>query len=297
MDDTLGDIWELDELLAVFDVKSMGGDRFLGAPAPERLRHEPTTRAMVDGSQILAQSIVAASRTESDRFVKSGHMIFARAASAAEPIDLVVERMHSGRSFSSLSVSALQADRLCARGLFLLDTAVPDFVHHAEPMPELPGPDACDPLELPLRGRELRLLEGSDYASPEAVGPPSLHVWVQYDPTPTDPVIRQALLAHLCGPFTIGVSMRPHAGVGEAQAHRTLSTAVLSLTVRFHEACALDGWLLYSHQGLHAGRGLCDGAGRIFEQTGRLVGSFEQEGLLRPLPPERSAKTRTRNVL
>ena len=67
-------------------------------------------------------------------------------------------------------------------------------------------------------------------------------------------------------------------------AHRTLSTGVLSLTVRFHLDRALDDWLLYHHDALHAGRGLCDGKGRIFHRDGTLLASFEQEGLLRALP-------------
>jgi acyl-CoA thioesterase II len=137
---------------------------------------------------------------------------------------------------------------------------------------------------------------GTDYARPDAVGPPRLDVWVRYAHAPEDPAIRQAVIAHLSGPFTIGTSMRPHAGFGEAQAHRTLSTGVLSLTVRYHDACALDGWLLVAHESVHAGRGLCDGVGRIFERSGRLVATFSQEALLRAAP-ERTAGMEVRSRL
>lgn len=290
-------VWKLDELIALFDVEALGKDRFRARSLPERIRPEDEARGMVEGSQILGQALVAASRAESDRFVKSAHMIFARPANTAAPIELTLDRLHSGRGFSSCSVTAHQGERSCARGLFLLDAGAPDFVHHAAAMPDVPGPDAAAPYEMPLEGRELRIAGGADFEEPDAIGPPRLDVWVRYARAPEEPAVRQALLADLCGPFTIGTSLRPHAGFGQAQAHRTLSTGVLSLTVHFHEASALDDWLLYSHESVHTGRGLCDGHGRIFERGGRLVASFSQEGLLRPLPAQASAGRSRRDVL
>jgi acyl-CoA thioesterase len=82
--------------------------------------------------------------------------------------------------------------------------------------------------------------------------------------------------------------MRPHPGVGQQEAHRSISTGVLSLTVHFHAPCDLQGWMLLDHDALHAGRGLCDGKGRIFDASARLLASFEQEALLRPLPADRT---------
>jgi len=297
MKDPMGDTWELEELLAVFDVEPLGSDRFCAAAGPERLRSADATRAMIDGSQILGQAVVAASRAESGRFVKSAHMIFARAASAAAPIELLVERIHSGRSFSSLSIRALQGERLCASGLLLLDDHAPNTLHHSASAPRVCRPEEAAPFELPVRGRELRVVSGADYAQPDAVGPPSLDVWVRYERAPKDLAIRQALLAHLCGPFSIGVAMRPHPGYGETQAHRAMSTGVLSLTVHFHEPCTLEGWLLYGHESVHAGRGLCDGVGRIFADGERLVASFAQEGMLRPLRSGQISGMRAAEVL
>lgn len=288
--------WELDELYGVFDVEQVGEDRFRATSAPERIRPEDGSRAMVDGHQLLGQAVVAASRSASDRFVKSAHMVFARAASAAAPVELAVDRIHQGRSFSSLSVRALQGERLCAQGLFLLDTDELDTIRHAAALPAGVDPERAEPFPYPVRGRELRMPAGTDYARPDAVGPPRLDVWVRYAHAPEDPAIRQAVIAHLSGPFTIGTSMRPHAGFGEAQAHRTLSTGVLSLTVRYHDPCALDGWLLVAHESVHAGRGLCDGVGRIFERSGRLVATFSQEALLRAAP-ERTAGMEVRSRL
>ena len=292
------DTWQLEDLFGIFDVEALAGGGFRGESLPARLRSEEQPYGIVEGSQILGQALVAASRSESDRFVKSAHMIFARPVThSGGAVELALEGLASGRSFSSLQVRALQGERSCAGGLFLLDTDAPDCLRHEPPLPEVCAPEDSIPYDMGVPGRELRLVEGADFAEADATGPPTLDVWVRYARAPKDPAIRQAVIAHLCGAFTIGTAMRPHAGYGQAQAHRTLSTGVLSLTLHYHAPCALDDWLLYSHDSLHTGRGLCDGKGRIFERSGRLIASFEQEALLRPLPTEVAASIKPREVL
>ncbi len=292
--------WRLDELFDVFELKQVGRDGFLGESIPERLRPAEAERAVVDGSQLLGQSIVAARRTQPERVVKSIHMIFSRPALAPAPVEFRIETSHAGRSFASLVVTAEQAGRLCARGIVLLDNDESDCVQHAPPIPQAGDPATGVEYDALVTGREVRIVAGGDYADPAASGPPSLDVWVRYASSPDDPAIRQAVLAQFCGRHIIGTAMRPHAGYGESLAHRTLSTGVLSLTVRFHEDHALDDWLLYSHDALHAGRGLCDGKGRIFHRDGRLLASFEQEGVIKPLSEQalaEAAKRGRQNVM
>ena len=124
------------------------------------------------------------------------------------------------------------------------------------------------------------------------MGLAALDVWVRYEKSPDERALRQALIAQFCGRHTIGTALRPHAGLGEAQAHRTLSTGVLSLSVRFHADRPLDDWLLYTHDALHAGRGLCDGKGRVFHRGGELLASFELEAMVRPLDAAAAAAAR-----
>ena len=238
---------------------------------------------VVDGSQLLGQAIVAAVRQEPGRVVKSAHMIFARAADTRSPVELELDPLHSGRSFASLSVEVRQGGRSCARAMLLLDGDAEDLVRRAAEAPTLPGPDACEPFALGTLGRDVRLVEGTDYTEPARVGPPTLDAWVRWDECPEELALSQALVAQMCGPFLIGVAMRPHQGMGETDAHRTLSTGVLSLTVHFHDPGPVDDWHLFHHESPHAGRGLCDGEGRIYK-SGGLVASFHQEGLLRAIP-------------
>jgi acyl-CoA thioesterase-2 len=275
--------WRLDELFDLFEPEALGGGAFRGATIPERLRPTGDERAVVDGSQLLGQSIVASRRMQPERIVKSAHMIFSRPVLAPEPIELSVETSHAGRSFASMLVTVQQAGRLCARAILLLDKDEPDCIRHAAPIPRSGDPASGVVYDALVAGREVRIVDGGDYADPALTGPAQLDVWVRYASSPEDPAIRQALLAQFCGRHTIGTAMRPHADYGEGNAHRTLSTGVLSLSVHFHEDHALDDWLLYSHDALHAGRGLCDGKGRVFHRDGPLLASFELEGVIKPL--------------
>ena len=75
--------------------------------------------------------------------------------------------------------------------------------------------------------------------------------------------------------------MRPHRGVGQAQAHRTLSTGVLSHTLTFHEPCSASEWLLLAHRSPYAGRGRSYGYANVFRSDGQLVASFVQDGMIR----------------
>ena len=284
VDRTPHDPWTLAELIDVLDVEQLDRDRFRGATAPKREREGGAPeRVVVDGSQLLGQAIVAAVRQEPGRVVKSAHMVFARSADTQGPVELDLDPLHSGRTFASLSVEVRQGDRACARGVFLLDGDGEDLIRHADEAPSLPGPDACEPFALGTLGREVRLVEGADYVEPTSVGPPTLDAWVHWNECPKELAMSQALIAQMCGPFLIGVAMRPHPGIGERDAHKTLSTGVLSLTVHFHDPGPVDDWFLFHHESPHAGRGLCDGEGRIFK-SGKLVASFRQEGLLRAIP-------------
>jgi acyl-CoA thioesterase-2 len=276
--ETASQVGDLAELLDAFDPYPLGEGRFLARNLDGR------GRDVVDGSQMLAQSIVAACKCVPGKSVKSAHMVFSRAANVHEPLRLDAEVLHAGRSFASVTVTARQGERACARGLLLLDAETLDLVRHQAPMPEVPGPDACPPYEMGVAGRELRIAGGAYTGDPAAPpGPPELFAWLRYREAPAAARLNQALVAHFTGHLTIATAMRPHAGVGEAMAHRTLSTGVLAITVSFHEPVRADQWLLYAHESPHAGRGLAYGRAQVFSQSGRLLASFSLEAMLRGL--------------
>jgi acyl-CoA thioesterase len=194
--------------------------------------------------------------------------------------------LHPGRSFASVTVTARQDERPCARGLLLLDRDTPDLVRHQSEMPKLPGPAAAERCEMGIHGRELRIVDGVYTGDPDApVGPPELYAWLRYREAPPEPYLNQALVAHVTGHLSIATALRPHAGLGQSMAHRTLSTGVLALTISFHDHVRADQWMLYAHESPHAGRGLSYARAQIFAEDGRLLASFSQEAMLRAIDP------------
>ena len=88
-------------------------------------------------------------------------------------------------------------------------------------------------------------------------------------------------MAYSTDGFLIATAMRPHAGVGQAQAHVTLSTGVLSHTLTFHERCPAAEWHLLQQWSSYAGHGRSYGRGDIFRQDGQLAASFVQDAMIR----------------
>jgi acyl-CoA thioesterase II len=273
----------IDSLLRSFKLEPTGCDTY-------RADNMEGGHGVVFGGQLLGQSIVAGLAGQDGKAVKTVHTIFARSASPEAPLSITVERMHAGRAFASSTVTIGQGDRLCARSLVLLSASEPDFIRHADPPPPVPGPDHCTPAAQHLDGWEIRVVGDVDLDDPELVGPPELDVWTRFVGTPDDPALHQALLAFATDGFLIGTAMRPHAGVGQAQAHRSVSTGVISHTLTFHEPCSAGEWLLLSHRSSYAGRGRCYGRANVFRADGTSVAAFVQDGMIRPLEGPASAR-------
>lgn len=245
---------------------------------------DPETYQVVYGGQLLAQMILASDRTAEGKQVASLHAIFARAASPARPIEIDVDTIHDGRSMGSQAVAVHQGDRICAEGLVLRRQDVPDLIRHQPDMPDVDGPEASPPARqagLAAPGSEVRVVDGADTADPDAVGPAELHVWVKLPAAGDHPALGQALLAYGTDGFLIGTAMRPHAGIGQSMAHRSLATGVVSHTVTFHEPVPTGSWLLLAHEGVWAGRGAAYGRAHVFTEDGLLVASFVQESMIR----------------
>lgn len=243
---------------------------------------------VVFGGQLLAQSIVAGLAGQDDKAVKTVHTVFARGASPDAPVEISVEPMHGGRSFASSTVTISQGERLCTRSLVLLSADEPDVIRHADGPPTAAAPDDAVPMSHSDGAWEVRVVDGVDISDPDLVGPPELDVWSRFVGAPDEPAVNQALVAFATDGFLIGASMRPHAGVGQAQAHVTLDTGVVSHTLTFHEPCAAAEWVRLVHHSTYAGHGRAYGRADMFTADGQLVGSFVQDSRIRRMAPPRS---------
>ncbi|MFE4469494.1 acyl-CoA thioesterase [Leifsonia sp. NPDC056824] len=248
----------------------------------------------VFGGQVLAQSIVAATRTVSDdRSIHSMHGYFLRPGDVNYPITFSVDRIHDGRSFSTRRTQAYQ------NGLPILSMIASfqdedEGLEHQVAMPQdLPDPETLpnsaatlEEVEHPVaqywasqRPFDMRHVPSPIYLSVEGAHVAHQAVWFRsIGDLPDDPALHRAALAY-ASDYTIMESvMRRH---GVAWATRGLKAASLDHAMWWHRPARVDEWLLYTQESPSAsgGRGLA--LGRIFSRDGRLVASVAQEATIR----------------
>jgi acyl-CoA thioesterase-2 len=272
--------WSVEGLLDLFDVRPDGKDRFTAETG--LAGHDE--RQVVEGTQVVAQAIVAVAKRFPDKSVRSVHAVFARAVMvSAGPVELEIDVVSEGRSTATAIVAAKQNGKRCITMTVLADVPTDDVIRHHMPRPEVAGPAEANNAEMPMVGRELRLVDVVDVNSPDEVGPPELYAWLHYDPIPTRDDLAKALIAYFTGHLGISTTMRAHQGIGTAQSHLTVSTAPMTITVSFHEPVRWDGWILYTHESTQVGAGMSYVRGAVHTEGGELIASFAQDALIRPL--------------
>ena len=278
-------IWgDADDLLDVLDVRPDGAGSYTSVARGDH------RRPVVEGSQMLGQAIVAAGRHYPGRRTVSAHMVFTRAADAHLPLRFELEELSGGRTFASVEVTVSQGGRRCATGILLLDVVAPDVIRHATPPPGIPGPYESEPCDMSVMGRDIRVVDGAYTDDPDApVGPPVIDAWVRFRHLPDDPYLHAALLAQFTGHMSIAAALRPHAGIGQFAAHRTLSTAINAIGISLHGDVRADGWMLYRHESTFAGDGMTHSSCRVHDQDGHLLASFVVDAMVRKFPDNSAA--------
>jgi acyl-CoA thioesterase II len=264
------------DLMGLLDVRPAGDGSCQCAARQDWMR------PVVEGSQILGQAIVAASRRSPNRRVVSASMVFPRAADARSSYMMQLDPVTDGRTFTALRAHATQGDRTCAFGTLLLDVTAPDVIRHHNPAPEVPGPYDSAPFDMGVTGRDLRIVGDAYTGDPDApVGPPELTAWVRFRQVPDDGAIHAGLLAQFTGHMPIAAALRPHPGIGQDQAHRTLSTAISAISLALHAEVRADRWMLYHHRSTFAGDGMTHAECRVYDEEGGLLASFAVEAMVR----------------
>ena len=275
-------------LLAVLDLRDAGArtteDIFTGVS-----QAMPTGR--VYGGQVLAQTIVAASRTlPPERTVHSMHGYFLRPGDPADGITFSVDRIHDGRSFSTRRTQAFQS----GVPIFSMIASFQDEdpgLEHFEPMPEgVPTPEDVAPVDVealhPISRRmlsaspvDVRHVNSPVYASVEGPHVPQQAVWMKLRrPIGDDPAVHRAALAYLSDLTIQETILRAH---GVAWNAPGLRVASLDHAMWWHRPGRVDDWLLYVQESPNArgGRGLS--TGRVYTRSGVLLASVAQEVMVR----------------
>ena len=278
----------LDELVDLLDLEEIEIGLF-------RARQPDTQLQRAFGGQVLAQALVAASRTVGvSRVLHSLHAYFLRPGRTDIPIVYDVETVRDGKSFSSRRVVARQGGEV----IFYLSSSFHEAeagFEHADPVPDdVPGPEECPRLAEVLSrvaGRSASLWEREwgvldvRYVGDSRPGgslldswhPARARVWVRVEgDLPEDRRLHQAALAYASDLTLLSATTVPHGvfiGIN-------VQAASLDHAMWFHRPFRADDWLLYDQVSPSASAGLGLATARLF-QHGTLVADVAQEGLIR----------------
>src|SRR6478609_9665563 len=251
-------------------------------------------RQRVFGGQVLAQSLVAGSRTVPDgRGVHSMHGYFLRPGDANKPITFGVQRLRDGRSFSARRVHAYQEGMPILSMIASFQTEDEGIEHQSEFPEGIPDPESL-PSTADLLGKfdhpvarhwayerpfDIRHVDPALYVAATGKKEARNAVWMKtFSPMPDDANTHRAALAYASDYTLLESILRKH---GLSWITPGMSVASLDHAMWWHRPVRVDEWLLYVQASPSASgaRGL--GIGRIFSQDGRLVASVAQEGMLR----------------
>jgi len=282
MDQTLAD------LLSLLDLEKIERNIFRGQS------HDIGT-PQVFGGQVLAQALSAANETVKSGIVHSLHAYFLRRGDIEAPIVYQVDHARNGLSFSNRRIVAIQH----GKQIFNMTASfqIPeDGLEHQATMPDVPGPDELADIadvrpaeleHLPEKLRRFLVMSRPFHMRPvrrDDAGSGNLeplqYAWMKAtDSLPEDPDLHQVLLAYISDFQLLGTATLPH---GDRNFIReNLQMASLDHAMWFHKPCRVDEWLLFAYDSPRAAgaRGLARGL--IFDQSGVLVASTAQEGLIR----------------
>ncbi|MFT7687582.1 MAG: acyl-CoA thioesterase-2 [Candidatus Azotimanducaceae bacterium] len=281
---------ELQDLLDLLDLEAIEVNIFRGVSPAEGWQR-------VYGGQVIGQALVAASRTVEDqsRIAHSLHGYFLRPGDTTIPILYEVDRIRDGASFTTRRVVATQR----GRAIFSMSVSfqvIEEGLEHQFEMPVVKRPEDC-PSQLELNEQyaddipeafrkrshtpqpiEMRFAEPLNQYNPVKMTPHQ-NTWIKtVDKMPHDPRLNQCLLAYASDMTLIDTAARPH---GISWTNEKFQVASLDHAMWFHQPFNIDEWLLYSQDSPFSGgaRGLSRGA--FYNQSGTLIASVAQEGLMR----------------
>jgi len=282
----------LSRLLDLLNLEAIEENLFRGLSPPE-----PVQR--VFGGQVLAQALVAATRTvDAARLCHSFHAYFLRPGDPKVPILYQVDRSRDGASFTARRVVAIQHGAQIFTLAASFQKTEPGFEHQAQ-MPLVPDPESLEDDQQVLlrqpdlapaarawiareRAFETRSVLGRGPSGPSGDRPARAavdHIWLRTrGAVSDDPVLQRVLLAFVSDMSLLDTALLPHG----KSIFSDVKVASLDHAMWFHRPFRADDWLLYAQDSPSASGARGFNRGAIYTREGVLVASVAQEGLIRP---------------
>jgi acyl-CoA thioesterase-2 len=275
-------------LLDLLDLEEIELNLFRGRSPQEQSQR-------VFGGQVVGQALAAAGRTVEGRVAHSLKGDFLRPGDPRIPILYEVDRIRDGKSFTTRRVVAIQHGKAIFSMSVSFQVAEEGLEHHL-PMPDVPGPDELpDPTEfyervkakLPEEERhwwegdrpiEVRAFEPLDPIDPKP-GPPYFSAWLRAaGRLPDDGPLHQCVFGYASDMYLLDTCLVPH---GISWLDPKFQSASLDHAIWFHEGFRADEWLLLVQDSPSASGARGFNRGLVYTESGRLVASIAQEGLIR----------------
>jgi acyl-CoA thioesterase II len=272
----------LDDLISLLDLEAIEVNIFRGRQTDE-------ARLRTFGGLVAAQALVAAGRTVENKPVHSLHAYFLRPGDPKSPILYNVDRIRDGRSFATRRVVAIQ------HGEAIFNLSASFHVEEAGLSHQDPMPASVDPELLPTFGDRYKKFADQDwYQRPRPIDlrhatepvrtasqsrPPRQQVWFKPIGTlPNDQLLHACIVAYASDMSLLDSILLPHSVDWNDGSMMGVS---LDHAMWFHRPFSANDWLLYDQASNVAfgARGLA--MGEIWTQTGELVVTVVQEGLIR----------------
>ena len=239
------------------------------------------------GGQVAAQALVAAQNTvPADRRVHSLHSYFILGGDPSIPAVYDVEDVRDGGSFTTRRVAARQHGAI----IFYMTASfqkLEDGFDHQDPMPEVLAPEECPSIadilsEQSPEAGEFWLQEwaAADVRRAPCDDPTRQRMWFRLNGEIGDErTLRTALLTYYSDLTLLSPTLRPH---GLRVSAPEVQVASLDHTIWFHRSADANQWFLYDQHSPSASHGRGLALASVFAESGELVASIAQEGLIRP---------------
>lgn len=273
---------------SLLDLTEKGSDIFTAPASPDKgLR--------MFGGQFLAQAMEAGARTVGpDRSIHSLHAYFLRPGDTMLNVDYDVERIRDGRSFSHRRVVAKQQDKemFTMFASWSIPLSSPDYLGRT--MPQVPTaldtdysylqfcrdqmPDPEYETTVQSRPMDIRYINPPQDRTPQSRIEDQL-MWMRVNvPVGNRTSLHHAALAYLSDSTLIDHILIPH---GKRWQDTDFEGTSLDHAMWFHGECDATAWHLFEQSVVWTGDGRGLTTGYIYTESGRLVATCAQEGLMR----------------
>jgi len=281
---------DFEQLLSTLDLHRVDDNTFTGS-------HPAKTPVRTFGGQLMAQSLVAASRTVNTGLPAAALSVtFINGGDPKSDIEYHVVNLRDERRFANRRVDAMQGGNLLASAMVSYLSGGRGLEHGVD-APEVAEPETLPPIAERLRGYEKtvpgfasapRPIEWRYTNDPAWVMRkkggrlPYNRVWMKADgELPDDPVLHTATMVYSSDTTVLDSIITTH---GLSWGFDRIFAVTVNHSVWFHQQVNFNDWVLYSTESPVAAESRGLGAGHFFNRNRAVVATVIQEGIVKHFP-------------